>query len=262
VKAQTVALALASTDHRRKLARSEVHLHEVEKLIKGWVKPGSYKIAMESDGNGGLELAGTQLKPLPDSLGLVIGDCLQAMRSSLDNLAFGLSAKHTPVMTPQQEGDISFPIGDGPPALNSQRIRLMSDPAQAAIVALCPDPTVAPVQDHPLWLLNKANNRDKHRAITVAAADVSNYNLNLPKAIINSPSRIGIAGPHRTQKVGDRNIFATFGPGSQVQANLSTTLQVVFGQGVEVSDREVIATLWWFHDHIRDTVFQALEPHI
>lgn len=75
-------------------------------------------------------------------------------------------------------------------------------------------------------------------------------------------TQIGIGGPKRTEKVGDKVLFSTFGPGSQVQMNMNTTLQIVFDQGLEVADREVGSTLRWFHDHIRDTVFQALEPHL
>ncbi|MCA1697336.1 MAG: hypothetical protein LC749_22925, partial [Actinobacteria bacterium] len=80
-------MSAALPSHRRKLAWAEMHIDEIESVIKEWTQADSYKIAMEPDGKGGTEVVGTQLKALPDELGLVIGDAFQAMRSSLDNLA-------------------------------------------------------------------------------------------------------------------------------------------------------------------------------
>ena len=216
---------------------------------------------MESDGKGGSELVGTQLKALPEILGLVIGDALQAMRSSLDNLAFSLACKNKPNLTADEEEDVSFPIYDDPPAPTSRSIRHMAPTAQFGLIALCGYPATHPKEDDALWLLNKTNNRDKHRAITVAVADLTNWGMNL-SGNINGPSQIGIGGPKRTAKVGDRNVLSTFGPGSQVQINVSATLQIVFGEGLEVADREVTSALRWFHDHVRDTIFKGMEQHL
>ena len=138
----------------------------------------------------------------------------------------------------------------------------MDSIAIAQVIKLCPDPAVGPIEDHPLWLLNKASNRDKHRTITVAAIAADNVSQHIHKAIVNGPARIGIGGPKRTKNVGDRVLFSTFGPGSQVQINVRADLQVVFDQGVEVADREVCGMLCSFHDHIRDTVFQSLEAYL
>jgi hypothetical protein len=250
-----------SWSHRRKLARAEFHIKEVKRLIKEWTGPDCYEIAIKPDGQGGSELVGTLLKALPNELGLVIGDALQALRSSLDNLAFALACKNKPSITADEEEDVSFPIYDTPPLATSKSIRHLSGTAQTDLIGLCAYPARGPKEDDPLWLLNKTNNRDKHRVITVAVADVSNYGMSV-SGTFNSPSQIGIGGPKRCANVGDRNIFSRFGPGSQMQMNVGATLQIVFGEGLEVADREVPTTLRWFHDHIRDTVFQTLEKHL
>jgi hypothetical protein len=244
------------------LARGEFHIQEIERLIKNWAGPKSYKIAMEADSQGGLELVGTQLQDFPDTLGLVIGDALEAMRSSLDNLAYVLALKCKTTLTADEERDVSYPIFDAPPAITSRSVKHMTRAAQLDIIGLYTYPTPGRKEDDLLWLLDKTNNRDKHRVITVAAADVSNYQMNMVSAVVNGPSQIGIGGPHRTLKTGDRNVFSRFGPGSQVQFNMSARLQIVFDQGIEVADREVAATLRAMHDYIRDTVFQALEKHL
>jgi hypothetical protein len=217
---------------------------------------------VETNSEDHVEVFGQQLKPLPADLELIVGDALQAMRSSLDNLAFALAIKNTPAMTPKEEADVSFPIFDTPPTARSRSVMHMDGTAIAEVIRLCPDPAVGPIKDHPLWLLNKASNRDKHRTITVAAIAADNVSQHIHKAIVKGPARIGIGGPKRTKNVGDRVVFSTFGPGSQVQIDVRAALQVVFDQGVEVADREVCGTLRSFHDHIRDTVFQSLEVYL
>jgi len=230
-------------------------------VVKAWPNAGSYRISIEPDGNGGSRIVGKQLKPLPGDLGLVIGDALQAMRSSLDNLAFALAAKSSPSMTAKEEEDVSFPINDMPAPIGHRSIKHMGSIIGGEVVGFCPDPAVSPIQEHPLWILNKMNNRDKHRAITVAAFAVAHYSMSL-SGTMSGPGFIGPGGPQHTKDVGDAVVFASFGPGSQIQTNLSASLQIVFDQGVEASNREVSSTLRWFHDHIRDVVFQGLEQHL
>jgi hypothetical protein len=248
--------------HRRKLGRAESHIQEVERLVNGWLKPGSYRIAVETDRDGGIELAGTQLKPLPNDLGLIIGDAFQAMRSSLDNLAYALAIKNNPNMTPKEEEGVMFPISDTPALAGDKRVNQMGSVVAGHVIGLCPDPTVGPVDEHPLWLLNKANNRDKHRAVTVSVASIANYNMHITSAVLQGGGFIGPGGPQITKQPGDKVVFMKGGPGSQFDANVSASLQIIFDEGGEVANRGVIETLRWFHDHIRDSVFKALEPHL
>ncbi len=252
----------ALPDHRRKLARAEFHLQEVERLTKDWLNSKAYEVSVKPDGHGALELVGELLKPMPDSLGLVIGDALEAMRSSLDNLAFALARKNKPSMTAEEQRHVSYPIYEAPPTSASKSIRHLAPAARTDIIGLCGYPAVHAKEDDPLWLLNETNNWDKHRAITVAALDASNYRWEIGRATLVSPTKLGIGGPHRVKNVGDRNVFATFGVGSQMQAQIGHALQIVFDESLPVRDREVCGTLRWMHDHIRDTVFKALEPHL
>jgi hypothetical protein len=244
------------------LARAEAHIQEIEHLVKPWTNGNGYKVAVESDGQGGSQIAGTLLKAPPDELGLIIGDVLEEMRSSLDNLAFALALKNKTTLTANEEEDVSFPIFGSPPPVGHRRIKHMDSAVQTKIIGLSPDPAVGPIDQNPLWLLDKTNNRDKHRVITVAVADLSQFAMTDFTGTINGPSEIGIGGPKRMSNVGDKVLFATFGPGSQIQTKLHAAGRIVFDQGIEVSDREVVPTLRWFHDYIRDAVFQTLEPHL
>src|SRR6185312_12981985 len=62
--------------HRRKLAWAESHIQELEGLINNWLGQDPYRVTMEPDGKGGTDIVGQQVKDLPNTLGLIIGDAL------------------------------------------------------------------------------------------------------------------------------------------------------------------------------------------
>jgi len=196
------------------------------------------------------------VKPLPDDLPLVVGDALHCLRDSLDHIVFALSR---PAMkTPEDEKAPQFPIFDKAVKLDNPGIRFLGWEATGEVVHLAPDPAGNPPSaQHPLWLLDKMNNRDKHREIAFKP---------LAQPGIGSMA-IGNAGIDSLEVFGDQPMILGGSPvrlltfqGSHLQAQIRPTVQVLFAKGVEVEDREVIATLRWFHDHIRDTVFGRLEP--
>ncbi|MGH9044086.1 MAG: hypothetical protein ACRDVP_04480 [Acidimicrobiales bacterium] len=250
--------SLDSLSHRRKLAWAGFHTDEVEAIIQEWVDDGGYRVFQEPDGQGGSRLMAEMLKPLPDELGLIIGDGLQALRNSLDNLAFALARAHTPVMSPSDERQVSFPIFDNAAAVGAAQIKLMEIGAQKTVCDLCPDPNQAPVDQHPLWLLNKTANRDKHREIHVVAVGYGVRNMRAGSGYISSLTTYNqLLQPGEPAKP-----IVEVGAGTTMNMYMSHGLHIAFAKGVEVEDREVVPTLRWFHDHIRDTVFQRLEPHL
>jgi hypothetical protein len=217
---------------------------------------------MESDSQGGTMIVGEQLKALPDELGLIIGDALQTMRSSLDNLAFALAVENNPNMTPDQEEKVSFPIFNQPTTPAHASVNQMDSVVRTRVIELCPDPADSPIQEHPLWLLHKSNNRDKHREITVASLQVVNQSVTITGGTITGGTSISTGAPQRTKEPGDKVVLMRLGPGSKMSGNVNVGVQIVFGEGLELEDREVIATLRWFHGHIMNTVFPALESYL
>jgi hypothetical protein len=164
--------------HRRKLARADLHIENVEALIRDWARDG-YRISEETNCEGRTVVYANQLEPLPDQLPLVIGDALHCQRSSFDQLIYALSKKHSPRMTPKDEKDPAFPIYDNAVALTDKRIKHISPAAKRDVCDLAPNPAREPVNTNPLWVLNEMENRDKHREIplTVSAAWVPVYIL-------------------------------------------------------------------------------------
>ena len=169
------------------------------------------------------------LKPLPDILPLVIGDALQNLRNSLDHLAFALA--HTPNMTPGQERDVSFPISDLAIVSTDRRIKMMSPNAKSDICSLAPDPRRQLPNQDPLRLLNKTNNRDKHRGVSVFAVAAGIHGLAFQSGYID---HLRLIGSQQLELGVISEPFMEWGPNTHLNAQLSHSVKVSFDKGVEV----------------------------
>ncbi len=105
------------------------------------------------------------LNPLPADLPVIVGDALQCLRHSLDNLAFSLALANKRTLTAKQEEEVLFPIHDHRVTERTRGIQLMSKSVKDDLSSLAPDPARLVLDQHPLWLLDKAVNWDRHRAI-------------------------------------------------------------------------------------------------
>ena len=244
--------------HRRKLAWANAHIDDVEATLDEWSVHGDgYRTFVEPKSKGSAFVCAEQLKPLPDELPLVIGDAFQCLRNSLDHIVFTLSKKN-PAMTPDDEDVPQFPITNKALPLNHRWIRFLSEASRKEVCALSPDPERQPLDQDPLWLLNKMSNRDKHREVGVVAVG----------SAVSDWGGISTQGAEYFRPCGMKTLQEGAGPmalcefshqpGTKVE--ITGAVKTLFDQSVEVANREVIATLRWIHDHIRDTVFQRLEP--
>ncbi len=254
--------AASLLSHRRKLARAESHTNNIETLLAGWSIDG-YRTFVKTNGKGRSVLFAELLKPLPDEASLILGDAFQCLRNSLDHLIFAISKKHSPAMTSENEGTPQFPVPRRSTAIpkTSDAIRFISDSAKDDVLALTPDPARDPFDEHPLSLLNKMSNRDKHRETTlvpVACGGTETFRL----VASDGNDSVHILGDERMELGAGPVPLVEFARRPGVKFELGISIQILFDQGVEVADREVVPTLRWFHDHIRDTVFQRLEPHL
>jgi hypothetical protein len=163
----------------RKLCRARQHAADVQQVLTGFASGDRYSVIGEPDG------ASTKLIfrvrgqcALPPHLSAALGDFLVNMRAALDHLAWALVPEDhwQKVNRPEK---IKFPIyesdtgGDG--QSHPARIRgVTDDEVLRAVDAVQPYAAVAPQtpERHPLWLLNKLCNIDKHRVLLVAVAAV------------------------------------------------------------------------------------------
>lgn len=114
--------------------------------------------------------------PTPETFGLIAGDAIHNLRSSLDHLAVGLANagadKQGVVMTPEEVATIQFPIVKAESEFVKQSKKLLYVDPQAIAYIKSVQPYVrlpANPERAPLRVLSDLDNADKHRLITTAA---------------------------------------------------------------------------------------------
>jgi hypothetical protein len=117
--------------------------------------------------------------------GLIIGDCIQNLRSALDHLIYALSAG--PDGSPPANADIcAFPISSSGTGFNSkrtqERISGVDPKARSLVKWWQPFRRGRDFAQHPLWVLRELSDWDKHRLLLVAGslATSSEFDFSVP----------------------------------------------------------------------------------
>jgi len=242
-----------------KLSRATTHIASIEKCFTAWLNHG-YRVFEQTNNKGRVELLAEILEKFPSEISLTVGDALHCLRDSLDHIAFDLSLSGSSVMTDEQERQIMFPISDAVVNIGDKRIKFMPINARQAVINLLPDPTGNQFKTHPLRLLNKMNNRDKHRTIPVIVATSHIGGLTISSS--NGSDYFHILGTARPELGKGPVAFMEFNRSPNVNANITYSTQIEFDKGMEVSGNPVITLLKSIEKHIRDTVIPTLKPFL
>jgi hypothetical protein len=175
-----------------KLARAETHLETLERAIHAYLSPPEpYVITGEEYMEGDIYSQRMFLEvrefPPDEEWGPLIGDVVHNLRSALDHLAWELALPQVKATSPDKVG---FPISR--PRRNKETARWIANRAamfpertRAIIEGLQPHETGDSL--HPLWVLQKLWNADKHRTIHTAGfafiatgSSTSDHPLDLP----------------------------------------------------------------------------------
>lgn len=152
---------------KEKILRAEKHFIELQSELKTFYKsdPGEL-VVVPATANEPRKIAYRQRKPMPLRFGLICGDCLQCLRSSLDYLAWELviaGGKQKP------NKQTMFPIKLTQPQFKNEivkrnRLNGMDTAAIDLIEALQPFNFEHPNKS-PLAVLEELTNLNKHRHI-------------------------------------------------------------------------------------------------
>jgi hypothetical protein len=177
------------------------------------------------------------LKPIPETLAIIIGDAFHNLRGALDHLATGIIGRQREIHYPmvQNREDLITPglSKSGPQKALAAIEKAL--PGSKDLVLDKVRPANGP--DEALWSFHVLNNDDKHNLIipTVTVA-----RIRIPYAA---------AGGHQffdaqiTADAADPQVLAMFGGKVTIEGDFETTVQVKFGQGRPFENDPVIPTL-------------------
>ena len=155
---------------KAKIKRAAKHIEQFDRDIQSFER-NAYSVRLEPDVSAGMLdciLVDNGFGDPPVDLGLLAGETVYQLRSALDHIIFVL-AKETPERSRQ------FPIFMEPEEYQAKApsmIQGVSERARAIIKDAQPLQSNTP-NEHPLRMLNKLNNTDKHQVIPSCSICVS-----------------------------------------------------------------------------------------
>lgn len=262
-----------------KMERAREHLKQLNAEEVEWFKDRKhYSVRKERDPDNPVYLIGkVTADPIPvDPLGLLIGDCVQNLRGTLDHLAFTLARAHTgDPLPPEIEKYSQFPIignegsrgqiGVGAESFESSRFRIkgIHPDAQAIIQELQPYHRRDLFREHPLWILSVLSNIDKHRLIHPVAGYAAGLTFSKrQERFIPGPGFIqSFGGIVKGETTFCRFPFTPLD--DEMDLDLHPPMKIAFDEVSPVAaERKVIETLAEIFDFIGQPVIERLVPFV
>lgn len=254
---------------RLKLDRAQEHLQRLDEEIGVYLDRELYKLVLNTPPNNDrLVLVEFHVITEPDDrLGVVIGDCLSNIRSALEHLMCQLVESKGGMVTRETQ----FPIRDvrridkaGKP-VPLKVAGLTAADVLALIDALQPYQRGGNAASHPLSVLRKLSNTDKHRLLHVTAAHVADATCSLRFP----DGRLVHGAPADTVACHEAPIAAFQWPepfdkaaNAQVQVEASGSAFVAIKKAGPWSGKPVAVVLEEILQFTRDVVVAGLHPFV
>ena len=255
------------SDHREKLAWARQHLVVINKTFWTFLEDQDVcSLVVEHDAKERhYRVSVRVIKNIPGEWGMMVGDTVHNLRSSLDAITYAVVAKYAPALTLDEIKQIQFLVVDWPAdwkkcIAHGQRKR-WHPRLVAEMERLQPYFGGHGTGQHPLAAIRELSNIDKHRHIVTTLTTLDSIDLffvppNSPQVFRSLPFRgalvdgalIGVV-----QEIGD-------GVDPCVDMHNNIILDVAFGHGTPWSGMGARKLLWGIADHIEGVVFPALEP--
>lgn len=254
-----------------RLARADQAEFKIGELALEWSRH-PLDCAQVDNGAAGIDLVVNGIRPIPPLLSMLFSEAIHHLRAAIENTLFHLvSASRGEELPEAHARAIEMPIYEDPSDLEKwlkvrtrrgvdelgaestlgqriARLQPYTDPAsvQSHSPALGALTGVEPEAAHPMLLLQKYSNEDKHRAIRMAA--VRTLVQNWAEPFFTSDRSM------RPVEVGD--VVATMKPG--VAAPIETTSAVHVQRPESSTWVSPITELDQLHRHVADTVIPTL----
>ncbi len=169
---------------RAKLSRSQEHVQSAQRECRAWIDRHPYSLTKQvNDDSTRYSIFLRENEPAPLlRWTLMVGDCLNNLRSALDYLVYAVAIADTGKNPPLFEKKLQFPITSSRSEFDEvvgrrKQLGEISNPVMMVFESLQPynrpHKTLPPV----LGILRDLNNTDKHRLIRLAYGAVSKGNF-------------------------------------------------------------------------------------
>jgi len=237
-----------------KIVRAIAHYKELEVEFAKYFQTNPAKVVRQQEGTPDQYVGKVEAKgPIPARLPLIIGDCLQNLRSSLDYLVWELvlAAKNTP------NRNHMFPICSTSDSFKSQlgrgRLDGIHQDALKEIESLQPYHLGTDFDKATLWVVDEFCNINKHRRVLLTTLVGGSGTIEETRTI-DGKLWLRTADLPRESKVGPFPIVN----GGQVQVDSQILAFIAFDEDV-VRGKEVSSHLGAMLNYVKDDVVPVFE---
>ncbi len=243
---------------REKVLRAYKHLQVAERMIRRFVRNDCGTSSKFNPKTGEYDVI-AKLPDPPPIIGMLIGDCVHNLRSALDHIVYALI-----LTNPARRGEIPsskamFPIRDTREGYSHQinkmkRLDGVPDAVAALIETLQPYHTREKGLDHtlhPLSVLDKLDNIDKHRRLAIASGVARHAHVSIRYADGGETDVMLLQ-----DMIYDRAILTSYPPardGTKVKVNGGLMVYVAFKETREIpalDDEDVCRVLMQLTDYV------------
>jgi hypothetical protein len=159
-------------DAKLKVERAKKHVIDLEGVIRAFLNTNPYVVASKRDPNTRQLICYlANVQPCPSVIPIIAGDAIQCLRSALDHLAYALWRAGVYCSATREDNNVAFPVTDAAKYTPAKFQGKIQGSRQEVIDALKAIEPHEGGKGHPLWMLHRLNNIDKHRLlITVGSA--------------------------------------------------------------------------------------------
>jgi len=265
---------------RAKVERAKQHIVDLNLRLKAFLDSKPYVVGTQRNPETRqLIYFLTGVRNLPPSIGLVVGDVIQNLRSALDHLAFQLY-----MLGPGgQAGGVGsrtyFPIADDVAKYKIEaprKVKGLRPDAIKAIDAIEPYKGGSTDKSDTLWRLEKMNNIDKHRILIAIGSQFRSVDVGglahrmFQEAMAASPPEMRFTIPKFSVfvkpadrlwplKAGDQLFIDA--PDAKVDENRQFRFDVAFGEAQIAAGEPIIETLQQMADLV-DSLIVSFRPFL
>ena len=246
--------------HEYKLARALEYLEAYNRVAKRWInlhaKSPFFQVEREVSSQGTCYIVyWDPIEELPAvELGLLVGDFLHNLRSSLDHLAYELAAAYTVPLPPEAAEASEFPIfWKGPMNARQEQAKIgcIHPDAVKLIKAIQPHHKGSKYTEDPLWILNELERIDKHRTLHITLHQLTKNDIAGRNMGIRSFT--GMATPEGLKKAAKVAEFsvARINPKQPMDVDYRPSTTITLEPGLPLSGKPLGLSLRKIHDDIK-----------
>jgi hypothetical protein len=189
---------------RAKVARGLEHLLALDEKLHAYqdTDPLDLHRQVQADGETSIFTLHVTTPP-PLELSVMVGDVVHQLRSAVDHIANSLvlAAGNTPTSR------TVFPVLLEPPPGGLRVIGGVTDEALAAVAEVQPYQRQSRREEHPMWVLHRLANVDKHRNLHLTVLQVLSATIHTHR-----PSRgdVVVGGELQARPIGDDDVIGVF----------------------------------------------------